>query len=268
MAEAESTKGASETPFRTPYPSYRVLAKWDTPSFNDATRRVVAHRLNSVPKRRFFSLDDYALLRAIVDCILPQPERSESERIQVEAYIDEMLEANRGSGTRYADAPTQRQAWRRGLAGSHAPASVYEVLHRCATGVANLDTLETDSDADRFDRLRDTLVLIVAARPFYVPHLAQAPRLALVHHQGVGYPGPLAHQQLPQRLARAWRYRTHAGRQPCFDHAWRHAAAPRGRVTARQRSRLRSFYTRSRVAVGCRVIANDRRRDVEKVLDE
>ncbi len=108
---------AEDALFRTPYPSYQVLAKWDTPSFNDPTRRVVAHRLNDVPERKFFDADSYALLRAVIDCVLPQPERSEAERIPVEAFIDEMLEANRGSGTRYADTPTQREAWRRGLAG-------------------------------------------------------------------------------------------------------------------------------------------------------
>ena len=109
--------GDDETPFRTPYPSYQVLDKWDTVSFNEATRRVVAHRLEKVPARRFLDADRYALLRAVVDDLLPQPERSEAERIPVEAFIDEMLQADRGSGTRYADTPPQREAWRRGLDG-------------------------------------------------------------------------------------------------------------------------------------------------------
>ena len=111
------SQGDRETPFRTPYPSYRVLDKWDTVSFNEATRRVVAHRLGQVPQRRFFDADRYALLRAVVDDILPQPERSEAERIPVEAFIDEMLLADRGSGTRFADTPTQCEAWPRGLDG-------------------------------------------------------------------------------------------------------------------------------------------------------
>lgn len=112
-----SDHSSTGTPFRTPYPSYDVLGKWDTPSFNDQTRRVIADRLNNVPQRRFFDPDQYNLLRAVIDCILPQPERTEAERIPVEAFIDAMLETDQGNGTRYADTPTQREAWPRGLRG-------------------------------------------------------------------------------------------------------------------------------------------------------
>lgn len=106
----------ADVPFETPYPHYDVLDKWDSPSWNDATRKAVADRLSNVPPRRFLSADEYALLRRIVDCVLPQPERSEAERIPVEAFIDQVLHENRGNGTRFADAPQQRQAWRQGLA--------------------------------------------------------------------------------------------------------------------------------------------------------
>ncbi len=106
----------SEEPFLTPYPGYDVLKKWDTPSWNEATRRVVADRLDNVPPRRFLGEAEHQLLREVVDTILPQPERAGKDRIPVEAFIDEMLHANRPSGTRYADAPPMREAWRRGLA--------------------------------------------------------------------------------------------------------------------------------------------------------
>ena len=106
-----------EVPFQSPYPSYRVLDKWDSVSFNDATRAVLEDRLNHVPERRHFDAVQFALLRSIVDCLLPQPERSESTRIPVEAFLDEMLDTQRGSGTRYVDVPESAEAWRRGLAG-------------------------------------------------------------------------------------------------------------------------------------------------------
>ena len=102
--------------FRTPYPGYDVLDKWDSPSWDDVTRRVVADRLTNVPPRRFLGEAEYELLREIIDTILPQPERVERERIPVEAFIDEMLQANRSSGTRYADALPMRETWRRALA--------------------------------------------------------------------------------------------------------------------------------------------------------
>lgn len=106
----------TEEPFLTPYPGYDVLEKRDTASWNEATRKVVDDRLNNVPPRRFFDEADYALLRAVVDTLLPQPERTGSQRIPVEAFIDEMLHLNRSGGTRYADALPMREAWRRGLA--------------------------------------------------------------------------------------------------------------------------------------------------------
>lgn len=105
----------SASPFQTPYPSYQVLAKWDSPSFDDATRRVVAHRLDHVPERRFFDEAAYQLLRAVVDCVLPQPERDGPGRIPVEAFIDETLHLNTGNGTRFAGTPTHRAAWLQGL---------------------------------------------------------------------------------------------------------------------------------------------------------
>ncbi|HET7410430.1 MAG TPA: gluconate 2-dehydrogenase subunit 3 family protein, partial [Paracoccaceae bacterium] len=104
-------------PFRTPYPSYDVLDKWDSPSWNEATRKVVADRLGNLPPRRFLDEAEFALLRSLMDCILPQPERDERERIPVEALIDAALFDNRGRGTRYAGMPRQQDAWRRGLAG-------------------------------------------------------------------------------------------------------------------------------------------------------
>ncbi|MEF2072682.1 gluconate 2-dehydrogenase subunit 3 family protein [Consotaella aegiceratis] len=112
MTDQETPKA----PFETPYPNYDVLDKWDSPSFNDQTRKVVAHRLANVPRRRFLSPEQYKLVRALMDVILPQPERSERHRIPVEAFIDEMLYDNQGSGTRYADVPPMREAWVKGLA--------------------------------------------------------------------------------------------------------------------------------------------------------
>lgn len=106
---------ADEEKFETPYPRYNVLDKWNSPSFNEATRKVVAARLRP-PPQRFFDAEQYALLRSVIETILPQPERDEKDRIAVEAYIDEKLHLDASDGTRYADLPPQREAWRKGLA--------------------------------------------------------------------------------------------------------------------------------------------------------
>ncbi|MGE0315083.1 MAG: gluconate 2-dehydrogenase subunit 3 family protein [Lautropia sp.] len=141
-----STEASAPTPFRTPYPSYRVLDKWDTPSFNEATRRVLADRLRNVPSRRFLDPATYATLRALVDTILPQPERPQAERVPVEAFLDAMLYADAGNGTRYADALAPRAAWRRGLAGIE-----QEAIRRHGCGFAALGPTERAALLRRID---------------------------------------------------------------------------------------------------------------------
>jgi hypothetical protein len=96
------------------YPDYDVLSKWDSPSFDDTTRRVLAQRLDAVPPRRFLSEPEWALLEAVNRRLLPQPERSDP--IPITPWIDAMLIENRGEGYRRPDMPPLRDAWRLGLA--------------------------------------------------------------------------------------------------------------------------------------------------------
>lgn len=110
------------TSFRAPYPSYDVLDKWDSPSFNDQTREVIARRLDDVPPRRFFDATEWATLVALCERVIPQPERSERERVAIAPWIDAALHERRGNGTRYAAMPADRDAWRRGLAAIDAEA--------------------------------------------------------------------------------------------------------------------------------------------------
>ncbi len=108
--------------FETPYPGYDVLDKWDSPSFDDATRRVVGDRLARKFPARFFDPEEYELLRAVMETVLPQHERNEDDRIPVEAFLDEKLYTNATDGTRHADLPPQREAWRLGLSAIDAEA--------------------------------------------------------------------------------------------------------------------------------------------------
>jgi hypothetical protein len=99
--------------FRSPYPDYDVLDKWDTPSWNNQTREVVNRRLVRVPQRRFLSEEQWALLEAIAARLVPQDDRDEP--IPIVPWIDDMLHENRTPGYRYADMPPMREAWRQGL---------------------------------------------------------------------------------------------------------------------------------------------------------
>ena len=100
--------------FRTPYPDYNVLDKWDSPSWNAQTRAVVDTRLNQVPQRRFLTTEQWSLLQAICNRLIPQPDREE-DPVPIVPWIDDMLHENHGPGYRYADMPPMRDAWRQGL---------------------------------------------------------------------------------------------------------------------------------------------------------
>lgn len=100
--------------FRSPYPDYDVLDKWDSPSWNDTTRRVVADRLENVPRRRFFTEQEWRTLEAVCDRIVPQPDRPR-DPVPIVPWIDEKLLQHQGEGFRYADMPPMEEAWRKGL---------------------------------------------------------------------------------------------------------------------------------------------------------
>ena len=105
---------------RTPYPGYDVLAKWRSPSFNDPTREVLSARLAEPPAFRFFDGGEAALLQAVVERLLPQPDRTEP--IPLARWIDAYLFEGHDQGYREAGAPPRAEAWRRGLAGIDAEA--------------------------------------------------------------------------------------------------------------------------------------------------
>ena len=99
--------------FHTPYLTYDVLDKWESPSWNEQTRGVVKQRMEQVPRRRFLSEEHWSLLEAIVDRLIPQPDRDEP--IPIVPWIDDMLYRNHTPGYRYADMPPMRDTWCKGL---------------------------------------------------------------------------------------------------------------------------------------------------------
>jgi len=99
--------------FHTPYLTYDVLDKWDSPSWNDQTREVVRGRIEDLPPRRFLTKEQWDLLEAVVARLVPQPDRDEP--VPIVPWIDDMLEKNHSPGYRYADMPPMREAWRTGL---------------------------------------------------------------------------------------------------------------------------------------------------------
>ena len=104
------------------YPGYDVLAKRNSPSWNEQTRAVVDRRLAIAPGRhRFFMDEECAILRALCDRVIPQA-ADRCGRVPLAEMIDEKMHANRVEGYRHAGMPPMREAWRRGLAALDAEA--------------------------------------------------------------------------------------------------------------------------------------------------
>jgi hypothetical protein len=123
--------------FSSLYPGYDVLAKWDTPSWNDVTRAVVAKRLTEVPSRRFFTERQWATLVAVCSRVIPQPERKEP--VPIAPFIDAMVYENEGTGTRYASLPPEQECWKRRMDAIEA-----EAQHRFRRSFDQLDRDEQD----------------------------------------------------------------------------------------------------------------------------
>jgi hypothetical protein len=138
--------------FRTPYAGYDVLAKWDTPSWNEATRKAVGQRLREVPPRRFFSRAEWETLQAICDRLIPQPDRPE-QPVPIVPWIDDKLHRHLGDGYRYADMPPMEEAWRQGLRGIEA-----ECQARFGRGFAQLTAAQQDQTLQAVEEgeLRDS----------------------------------------------------------------------------------------------------------------
>ena len=102
------------TGFRTSYPQYDVLKKWNSPSWDDVTRRVVRDRLEHVPQRRFFTAEEWQTLESVCDRLIPQGERA-ADRIPIVPWIDRQLAHGVRAGYRFAELPAQCDAWRVGI---------------------------------------------------------------------------------------------------------------------------------------------------------
>ncbi len=70
---------------------------------------------------------------------------------------------------------------------NHASEDLYALFRAEAPDGVTLVTLESDDEAERLERLATADVVIVGSTRLTAAHVAAAPRLRLVHHQGVGY---------------------------------------------------------------------------------
>ncbi len=98
---------------RDRFPGYDVMAKRNTPSWNEATRRVIDQRLAMPRGPNFFTEDEWLTLTAICDRIVPQPQHRPP--IPVASMVDRKMAQNMTDGYRHFRMPNMQEAWRRGL---------------------------------------------------------------------------------------------------------------------------------------------------------
>ena len=120
------------------FPSYDVLDKWSSQSFDNVTRGVLRERLHHPPPRRFFTEDEFALVEALAARLAPTPLRGEA--IPIAPWIDALLFDNRGDGFRHEGVPPMQDAWRIGLG-----AVAAEALSEHGRAFADLATAEQDA---------------------------------------------------------------------------------------------------------------------------
>lgn len=114
---------------------YDVLAKWNTPSFDEPTRAVLQRRLHAVPAPRFFDTREFSTLEHACARLLATPLGAPP----LANWIDADVFAGRGEGFRHPEMPPLRDSWRRGLAGLDA-----EARHRHGRGFAELAGAQQD----------------------------------------------------------------------------------------------------------------------------
>ena len=100
---------------RERYPGADILAQrghWD-----DATRRVVLDRVHNTPEFRYFDDHQRATLEALCARVIPQTHRPPERRVPLAPWIDARCAGGHSDGFRFADMPSNEQAWTWGLEG-------------------------------------------------------------------------------------------------------------------------------------------------------
>ena len=119
------------------FPGYDVLAKRDTPSWNQPTRKAVAERV-AIAEPDVLTPERRATLRLVIGRIVPQPEGRPP--VNATALVLHKIMANGGDGYRHHSLPRVREAWERGLDAIDA-----EARARFGHGFAVLDGGQADA---------------------------------------------------------------------------------------------------------------------------
>ena len=96
-----------------PFPTYDVLAKRDSDSWDAITRRVIDERLAMIERADVLTDRQRLTLRALIDRVVPQPEGRAP--VNAAAVLLDKIGSDAGDGYRHCGLPPLREAWARGL---------------------------------------------------------------------------------------------------------------------------------------------------------
>jgi hypothetical protein len=99
----------------SPYPGFDPMR--ESEGWEERDRALVLSRLHDIPPLRFFSPVEGKLLDAVVDRLIPQPDRAPGRRVVVTPFLDQMLFDDDTDGFRKDGMPWDQEVWRQAVVG-------------------------------------------------------------------------------------------------------------------------------------------------------
>ncbi len=175
---------------RERFPGYDVLAKRDTPSWDEPTRQVIDARLRTPLVPQFFTAIEWDVADALCRRIVALEDGAGGTPLV--ALLDAKLLADHGDGFRESDMPYMPEAWRAALAALDAEARARRPGHGFAQLAGDAqDELLTQMQRGGLDN--DRWAAIDAKKFFERRVLVDVPALYYGHPAGwnaIGFGGP------------------------------------------------------------------------------
>jgi hypothetical protein len=99
----------------SPYAGFDPLSQSEM--WEDRTRELILSRVHDVPALAFFSEQEAQVLDAVVDRLVPQPDRTAEQKVPITPWIDRMLAEDDTDGFRKGEMPWDQDVWRQALVG-------------------------------------------------------------------------------------------------------------------------------------------------------
>ena len=108
----DARSGEPLEPTREPgyYPRFSTLSQssfWD-----DATRKLIKHRVEISPQIEFFTQEEWKFWSTVFHHLIPQTDRTEDRQISLIAPLDRRLHLNQTAGYRYESMPHDRDIYK------------------------------------------------------------------------------------------------------------------------------------------------------------